>query len=82
MLYYSWEFQHKNVAISLPKARMFGNHSIFVPRLTDDDLGVYQCVIQNLDQSVTVSRIATVVLACKYSCFFPPGPMLGGGHIP
>ena len=67
VLEYTWRFQDVDVATSLPRALMSGNHSIFVPRLTQSDLGAYQCLVTNPDQSVVMSRTAMVVQACKYS---------------
>jgi len=58
---YTWTVDGHAVPV---KTLQFYNHSLYVPTVTTDDAGLYQChVIGN--SSTFSSRNATVVIACK-----------------
>lgn len=64
---YRWLFN--NATSTLPaQSLIFTNHSLYVPRMTSDDLGGYLCRATCNNQTTT-SRLATVVAACKYETF-------------
>ena len=70
-LNYQWHFDGKPIYQSLQRASVFVNHSLYVPRVTQDDLGEYSCVVQvtlpcsNQPSSAVESPKITVVQACK-----------------
>jgi len=65
LLTYWWSLAgHRD---SLPvKALQFLNHSLYVPSVSHEDEGLYQCHAQ-FNSSTFSSRNATLVIACKIS---------------
>lgn len=60
------------------RARQFYNHSLYVPTVTVDDAGRYQCHVAVNASTTQSSRNATVVIACNNTdCLILPGTSPG-----
>ena len=66
-LVYEWQFEGESINTSIPRASQFTNHSLFVPRVTHDELGNYRCVVamKETPEVNLTSQNATVLQACK-----------------
>ena len=69
ILDHQWYFNGTIVEISVAKALVFQNSSLYVPRVTEEDLGEYQCEVWEAGRRDTPgslwSDIALVIEACK-----------------
>jgi len=67
VIVYGWEFNFTDVLLVRPGAQMFTNHSLYIPGVTQDDLGVYRCLtwLSGHPEDAIGSENVTVVLACE-----------------
>ena len=66
--HYQWLFNGSDIGTSLPKGLLFQNHSLFVPRVSEADLGSYQCIAWPTNSSGTTYRSDPIhiIETCKY----------------
>ena len=65
---YQWEFQNESIHSNIPHAFIFTNSSLFISRITQNELGTYTCVAQVSGDLTSAERSedATIVKACEF----------------
>jgi hypothetical protein len=63
-LTFSWLLNGVDI---VAEAAVYENHTLYIPRVSEASLGVYECAVTDTETNVTeTSALATVVEACEY----------------
>ncbi|CAH1786577.1 unnamed protein product [Owenia fusiformis] len=62
---YLWYFNGDHISVTLPKASVFQNQSLYIPKVNQEALGIYQCQVSlaGISDSTKTSQEATLVEA-------------------